>query len=102
MIRRHPRSTPFPYTPLFRPFPGGAVGQPERTARLGHGVSAIPSSASTTSATTAGDCSSQSSSAGATGTPLPDPASARLAAAQRSEEHTSELQSRQYLVCRLL
>src|SRR3712207_8928448 len=35
--------------------------------------------------------------------PLPkDPAFFPLAAAHRSEEHTSELQSRQYLVCRLL
>src|SRR5947209_14817290 len=29
-------------------------------------------------------------------------ASGRIASAKRSEEHTSELQSRQYLVCRLL
>src|SRR3712207_8601112 len=32
----------------------------------------------------------------------PGPASARPSPAPRSEEHTSELQSRQYLVCRLL
>src|SRR3712207_8686026 len=31
-----------------------------------------------------------------------DPSWARLNSEQRSEEHTSELQSRQYLVCRLL
>src|SRR3712207_7753940 len=33
---------------------------------------------------------------------MPGPLAAQLAIAIRSEEHTSELQSRQYLVCRLL
>src|SRR5947209_10669075 len=35
-------------------------------------------------------------------TPLPDLPHQRLIGRSRSEEHTSELQSRQYLVCRLL
>src|SRR3989449_2083244 len=73
MIRRPPRSTLFPYTTLFRSRGARAVG------RLEH----LP------------------------GGPL-DPR-ARTAAhgreagrARRSEEHTSELQSRLHLVCRLL
>src|SRR3712207_7126282 len=84
MIRRPPRSTLFPYTPLSRSLADlrpGAGDRREQTARVpgaqhlevvedllgelgrGHGVDPPP---------------------------------------RRSEEHTSELQSRQYLVCRLL
>src|SRR3712207_6968317 len=101
MIRRPPRSTLFPYTTLFRSllhkptigtiFPEfqtlvwrddccrfvtsrlrGPVNESERLSRLRHDLS--------------------------------NPLSALLAETQllRSEEHTSELQSRQYLVCRLL
>src|SRR3712207_7921203 len=83
MIRRPPRSTLFPYTTLFRsdspalsPFP--AV---ELRSRRGSPLARHP---------------------------LPPrrltPRLRRGAAAHagRSEEHTSELQSRQYLVCRLL
>src|SRR3712207_6920235 len=89
MIRRPPRSTLFPYTTLFRsrgPAARPRRGGPDRRA-------------------------------GGTGTPgtgragvdavgrqrvhrRRDPA--RRAGGGRSEEHTSELQSRQYLVCRLL
>src|SRR3712207_8743503 len=82
MIRRPPRSTLFPYTTLFRsrpaePRPGRQVHQ-----RAGRNTPV------------------------AVGEPV-----AQLAVEQvhrgvlaglRSEEHTSELQSRQYLVCRLL
>src|SRR3712207_8649592 len=74
MIRRPPRSTLFPYTTLFRS-PPGSLPQSRPCGR------------------------------GNTATPRPGrPASARESrrAAPRSEEHTSELQSRQYLVCRLL
>src|SRR3712207_6884271 len=80
MIRRPPRSTLFPYTTLFR------------SARA-----AEPSSRPSLSAPTSG--------VGGTSTTASAPAapSAQIAASQsRSEEHTSELQSRQYLVCRLL
>src|SRR3712207_7079145 len=79
MIRRPPRSTLFPYTTLFRS-PLDAVG------RLRHGRDAAPARE-----------------------PLRDGLQAvvarrsrRGARSSRSEEHTSELQSRQYLVCRLL
>src|SRR3712207_7939566 len=86
MIRRPPRSTLFPYTTLFRsrgiPFhayaAGGAADDHEGTqesaaiARARQGMRSM----------------------------------LRLGSAwydvERSEEHTSELQSRQYLVCRLL
>src|SRR3712207_8162457 len=83
MIRRPPRSTLFPYTTLFRSDDIGVTG-------------------------------------GVHDDPGPDPSEARLGrhhqlldgavaphdvlheGVERSEEHTSELQSRQYLVCRLL
>src|SRR3712207_6975906 len=76
MIRRPPRSTLFPYTTLFR---SGWV-----------------------------DSSDWTSQAPVSGEQAPDVAPAGAASDQtttrsrRSEEHTSELQSRQYLVCRLL
>src|SRR3712207_7508756 len=84
MIRRPPRSTLFPYTTLFRsatsaPAPTGDEVisllpslLPSRTALLDRLVERIPS------------------------------AGAQPLTLFRSEEHTSELQSRQYLVCRLL
>src|SRR3712207_8801318 len=98
MIRRPPRSTLFPYTTLFR-----SRAPPLRRERPGDDVRVL----------LGGDLG-----------PLPHPAVdalrrlRRLARARlepergagrlvvdrqdRSEEHTSELQSRQYLVCRLL
>src|SRR3712207_7570801 len=82
MIRRPPRSTLFPYTTLFRSdhghgqlqYAGFAV--PKRMNRI----------------TNAGR------KARGFLWPVEDPARPQ----ERSEEHTSELQSRQYLVCRLL
>src|SRR5258707_9507574 len=82
MIRRPPRSTLFPYTTLFRSYPA-------ETLQLN-----------------GGDCDDMSvcyssllasigiSTAFIDVIPPERP--------ERSEEHTSELQSRQYLVCRLL
>src|SRR3712207_9269614 len=102
MIRRPPRSTLFPYTTLFRssafgglPFVAdveGALGEVARVLRPGGRFVAsvnhpfrwpLPDS--------------------------PDPGDLRVVSSyfdrtpyvERSEEHTSELQSRQYLVCRL-
>src|SRR5687767_15734405 len=74
MIRRPPRSTLFPYTTLFR---SAAGGESEH-------IDVLPRQL-----------------------PLPPPAGARrvqppLSPPPRSEEHTSELQSLAYLVCRLL
>src|SRR3712207_7657231 len=94
MIRRPPRSTLFPYTTLFRSAP--------RSERLAQ--DAPPPDRRGDGARGPGRCGT------ASGGPLlardaPAPRTRRRAAATakvRSEEHTSELQSRQYLVCRLL
>src|SRR3712207_7977518 len=89
MIRRPPRSALFPYTTLFRsrllvetdspylaPAPHcGRTNRPALVSVVGAGVAA------------------------ARGEPVEAVAEATW---RRSEEHTSELQSRQYLVCRLL
>src|SRR3712207_7376959 len=84
MIRRPPRSTLFPYTTLFRSHDnmarlwdiatGLSVGPPLEHEDMVWGVAFSPDGK--TVATASMD--------------------------KRSEEHTSELQSRQYLVCRLL
>src|SRR5947209_8931767 len=74
MIRRPPRSTLFPYTTLFR----SRHRAPQRAVRQYHDHHALHRAR-----------------------PAPGTGRARWRA-WRSEEHTSELQSRQYLVCRLL
>src|SRR3712207_7343453 len=91
MIRRPPRSTLFPYTTLFRSFLAAPVHERQRGGeRVARGGSAVRR----------------------------EPLDHRLHLAlvlggrldllrflrerHRSEEHTSELRSRQYLVCRLL
>src|SRR3712207_7921073 len=74
MIRRPPRSTLFPYTTLFR---SRRIPRDRASARPPPGSRAGPP------VTATGE--------GLGRTPI-----------RRSEEHTSELQSRQYLVCRLL
>src|SRR3712207_8225646 len=85
MIRRPPRSTLFPYTTLFRSFPSG-----KSTRRSVRQNSLFRASAPIGSPPrTAPVVHLRKAKAG-------DPRSSR------SEEHTSELQSRQYLVCRLL
>src|SRR5947209_13286989 len=78
MIRRPPRSTLFPYTTLFRSAGLRLLGgQPEGVVRIdGHEVLEVRQR------------------------PVVLRREATLPG--RSEEHTSELQSRQYLVCRLL
>src|SRR3712207_8418870 len=96
MIRRPPRSTLFPYTTLFRSIggtrmseaatPAVAAGNRVSTTRI-VGVIAVAYAASMIV---------QNAVFAVTGAPdYSDPLG-------RSEEHTSELQSRQYLVCRLL
>src|SRR3712207_8471281 len=93
MIRRPPRSTLFPYTTLFRsrgrPAPARRRGRRRRTRG---GSRAGPARGSRPPPTR---CR-------ASPPPARAPGSARAGAPCRSEEHTSELQSRQYLVCRLL
>src|SRR3712207_8419962 len=81
MIRRPPRSTLFPYTTLFR---SAAVGGTTDEASVRFRI--------------LGPLQVEDDGAPlAVGGPRP-----RRLVAARSEEHTSELQSRQYLVCRLL
>src|SRR3712207_7479656 len=89
MIRRPPRSTLFPYTTLFR---SGRVGGVVR--RGGKGSQSRPSPSRNSPSIrrrTARDRSVPTTPA--------QPSHRRTG---RSEEHTSELQSRQYLVCWLL
>src|SRR2546422_8028609 len=81
MIRRPPRSTLFPYTTLFRSIAARAIVT-------------TPSSIGWRSTSSTFLRNSGSSSRNST------PPCARLTS--RSEEHTSELQSRLHLVCRLL
>src|SRR2546425_4790802 len=79
MIRRPPRSTLFPYTTLFR----SAMPLPSRTVDVLRSMAAVLAVGAVTAA----------------------PMRAQVPVkrtAQRSEEHTSELQSLAYLVCRLL
>src|SRR3712207_7037117 len=90
MIRRPPRSTLFPYTTLFRS--GSASTACAATAHASRFCERV---------CLGNDGCSLSCVLPATGTWLR--AGRRSTASRsRSEEHTSELQSRQYLVCRLL
>src|SRR3712207_7050076 len=94
MIRRPPRSTLFPYTTLFRskrrllfgppfvPFQSSKITRPLMYDEITVMLLTLPATPSIASGWIR-SCGS---------TPMSD----------RSEEHTSELQSRQYLVCRLL
>src|SRR3712207_8131776 len=82
MIRRPPRSTLFPYTTLFRSCPAEMVRGNQITSGTNSGL--FPCTPRFTDWT---------------GDQLNAPT---VLTCNRSEEHTSELQSRQYLVCRLL
>src|SRR3712207_7512466 len=89
MIRRPPRSTLFPYTTLFRSVPAGtAVGA--AMVYVVRGALEL-------------DVDGEIHALREHDALFFDGALAhRLRGTGRSEEHTSELQSRQYLVCRLL
>src|SRR3989449_3708047 len=82
MIRRPPRSTLFPYTTLFR---SASMARRSRAARLAASAATAPPLIPSIS------CSATTM-----------PSSPETSIAPRSEEHTSELQSRLHLVCRLL
>src|SRR3712207_7945336 len=89
MIRRPPRSTLFPYTTLFRSTDGSIyrVGEPGRAIGVFDDANLTEQEVSLAP----GDALILYTD-GVVEARSPD----------RSEEHTSELQSRQYLVCRLL
>src|SRR3712207_8400775 len=86
MIRRPPRSTLFPYTTLFRSPPGTTTPPPAPVAAPPDEDDPGPARPDGSGRAVAGMAA----------------AALVLVAALRSEEHTSELQSRQYIVCRLL
>src|SRR3712207_8819885 len=96
MIRRPPRSTLFPYTTLFRSEGDLAIGVPGQNDTIGGAVRVLYGS-SATGATLTGNQQWTRDSPG-----VPGDAADGDTFGGRSEEHTSELQSRQYLVCRLL
>src|SRR2546425_4134508 len=83
MIRRPPRSTLFPYTTLFRSR-SVPVAAPVMLVMGFCGILFMAGSNSTVQHT------------------VPDELRGRVMSLHRSEEHTSELQSLAYLVCRLL
>src|SRR3712207_8863708 len=91
MIRRPPRSTLFPYTTLFRSEYSAQGAQPRGRRRVRRREE---------------HANSPRGRRGRGGEPLGIPGGTDgprlLRGPCRSEEHTSELQSRQYLVCRLL
>src|SRR3712207_7783268 len=102
MIRRPPRSTLFPYTTLFRS-PGRIVFRfldflsvSNFLLELGKACSILSRHWSLSCKITLGVIS-YVLGRGPSGWTFP-----RESSGLRSEEHTSELQSRQYLVCRLL
>src|SRR2546425_3611631 len=82
MIRRPPRSTLFPYTTLFRS--QWPPARPHAGARRG----ACPTASAATRSSPEAECAVADRP--------------RRPVLRRSEEHTSELQSLAYLVCRLL
>src|SRR3712207_8422878 len=91
MIRRPPRSTLFPYTTLFRSRSQGAPPPARHRSGCGLRFRGSPESPSADGALPRQCVRPRERETEGLGRRNP-----------RSEEHTSELQSRQYLVCRLL
>src|SRR3712207_8307536 len=96
MIRRPPRSTLFPYTTLFRSN-GRVVQRGEQLTLSLELVDVQKDSVIWTE-----QYIRKTSDLVALQSEIARDVSTNLKAKLRSEEHTSELQSRQYLVCRLL
>src|SRR2546429_6462801 len=101
MIRRPPRSTLFPYTTLFRS--SGGECTPDLTIAKSHSGNFVRG-ATGTYTITASNISLDAASSGlvTVSDTLPAGLTPTAASGTRSEEHTSELQSRLHLVCRLL
>src|SRR3712207_6911363 len=95
MIRRPPRSTLFPYTTLFRSDMDLGDDQPVESVDFTSDTP-IPNIWAMPDDEDGKDSSSETSDKDEADEPL------STTSLERSEEHTSELQSRQYLVCRLL
>src|SRR3712207_8588199 len=107
MIRRPPRSTLFPYTTLFRSTGNESPAEVLTLDILSRrGRTIRPKTLNQKRYVDAIDAHTIVFGIGPAGTGKTYLAMAKavqaLQAKQRSEEHTSELQSRQYLVCRLL
>src|SRR3712207_6947271 len=88
MIRRPPRSTLFPYTTLFRSGDGGSKTKVSQTKIALGTIARVKSDKKLIILRPTTEEQGEKSM--------------RFRVNPRSEEHTSELQSRQYLVCRLL
>src|SRR3712207_8382344 len=98
MIRRPPRSTLFPYTTLFRSSVGSEPAVWGSVIEKADLRSPASSGCSHCCFWSSVPASARISELPESGAALPKTTGAN----GRSEEHTSELQSRQYLVCRLL
>src|SRR3712207_7524317 len=91
MIRRPPRSTLFPYTTLFRSLSASCSDSCSTCATAGTAAATVIASIAANKVNLFATDIASSSVLNKSEQTVP-----------RSEEHTSELQSRQYLVCRLL
>src|SRR5207253_10853955 len=91
LLRPPPRSTLFPYTTLFRSIVTAAHAAATQTSANAHAGALRHRQASAPMPNAANDTTWRSR-----------PTEGRPRCATRSEEHTSELQSRGHLVCRLL
>src|SRR3712207_8707235 len=95
MIRRPPRSTLFPYTTLFRSIENIYIRHEGRLLQL-KDICSITEKSGVRNGIVRNNGNNAVTIA------VIKQNDAQMADLQRSEEHTSELQSRQYLVCRLL
>src|SRR3712207_8126109 len=95
MKRRPPKSPLFPYPPLFRSLL-------RRRPPLSRSRQGVPAQADDRRHTKASASSSPRAASTCRSVGSPASSSRYVTRSARSEEHTSELQSRQYLVCRLL
>src|SRR3712207_9082934 len=102
MIRRPPRSTLFPYTTLFRSVDErsitipNAAASPDEVEQIGTFLMNAGQDGYALKS-----ISAVQREMGTQRDPYTETTGVKITVSKRSEEHTSELQSRQYLVCRL-